>query len=290
MIIVKMHYNQAKDAVFQSYRKQTLCLRFCTFGSTINCQFVLCLSGEKEGIALVEIRLVLIGGRWAGKSSSGNTILRKERFECGRTRTAQCEGRHEVVEGRKLVVVDAPGWSSSLSLTEIPEGDKQRFKLNASKCPPGPHAFLLVIPIDSAFSMEQRRTMEEHMKLLGEQIWRYTMVLFTCGDFLGEKTIEQHIESEGDALKWLIERCNNKYHVFNNKRSNSSQVTQLLEKIDEMVWHNNSSYYKLDEQTFHIIKEKQRDVAERAEKRQKKAMEQIHQMKTLILGECDWVH
>uniref|UniRef100_A0A4W6CLT2 AIG1-type G domain-containing protein n=1 Tax=Lates calcarifer TaxID=8187 RepID=A0A4W6CLT2_LATCA len=121
------------------------------------------------------------------------------------------------------------------------------------------------------------------MKLLGERVWRYTMLLFTCGDFLGEKTIERHIESEGGALKWLIEKCRNRYHVFNNKdKSNLSQVTLLLEKIDEMVWHNNGSCYEVDEQTFTIIEKKQREVAERAEKRRRRAEEQRQQMKTLI--------
>ncbi|KAL4000227.1 NACHT, LRR and PYD domains-containing protein 1 [Sarotherodon galilaeus] len=230
-----------------------------------------------------EIRVILIGSRWAGKSSSGNTILRKERFECGRTRTAQSEVRHGLVDGRKLTVIDAPGWSSSLSLAEIPEGDKQRFKLNASKCPPGPNAFLLVIPVDSAFSLEQKTSVEEHMKLLGERVWRYTMVLFTCGDYLGEKTIEQHIESEGQALKWLIEKCLNRYHVFNNKdKSNLSQVTKLLQKIEEMVCYNGGSYYKVEEHIFQVIKEKQKEVAERAEERRKKAEDQRHDMKALI--------
>lgn len=185
-------------------------------------------------------------------------------------------------------MVDAAGWSSSHSLAEISEGDKQRFKLNVSKCPPGPHAFLLVIPIDSAFSVEQRRTVEAHMNLLGKRVWRYTMVLFTCEDFLGEKTIEQHIESEGDALKWVIESCSNRYHVFNDEeKGNLSQVTVLLEKIDEMVWNNNSRYYEVDRQTFHIIKEKQREVAERAEKRRRRAEEHRQQTKSLISGEYD---
>ncbi|XP_072246030.1 GTPase IMAP family member 8-like [Leuresthes tenuis] len=235
-----------------------------------------------------EVRLVLIGRRWSGKSSSANTILRKERFDCGRTRTVQAEVRREVVEGRKLIVVDAPGWSSSLSLNEIPEGDKQRFKLNASKCPPGPHVFLLVIPIDSAFSVDHRTTVEQHMKLLGERVWRFTMVLFTCGDDLGEKTIEQHIESEGEALKWLIEKCGNSYHVFNNKdKMNLSQVTELLEKIDQMVRNNGGSYYKVDEQTLRILTEKQQEVAKRAKERQKRAEEQRQQMMTLITEEMN---
>ncbi|XP_031724098.1 GTPase IMAP family member 8 [Anarrhichthys ocellatus] len=239
--------------------------------------------GERESTTLSEVRLILIGGRWAGKSFSGNTILRKERFECGRTRTAQTEVRHGAVEDRHLTVVDAPGWSSSLSLTEIPEGDKRRFKLNASKCPPGPHVFLLVVPIDSAFSVDNRRTVEEHMKLLGERVWRYTMVLFTCGDFLWGKTIEQHIESEGDSLKWLTVRCRNRYHVFNNKeKRNSDQVTQLLQKIDEMMRHNDGSWYQVDQQTLNTIKEKQREVVERAEMRRRRSEEQRRQMKTRI--------
>ncbi|XP_022607124.1 GTPase IMAP family member 8-like [Seriola dumerili] len=121
------------------------------------------------------------------------------------------------------------------------------------------------------------------MKLLGERVWRYTVVLFTCGDYLGGKTIEQHIESEGDALKWLIERCKNRYHVINNKeKSNSSQVTLLLQKIDEIVSDNNGSYYEVDEQTLTIIEKKQREVAERAEKRRRRAEEQRQQMTTLI--------
>ncbi|XP_030288878.1 GTPase IMAP family member 8-like isoform X2 [Sparus aurata] len=239
--------------------------------------------GEKDSISPSEIRLVLIGGRWAGKSSCGNTILGEGRFECGRTRTAQSEARHTEVEGRRLIVVDAPGWKCSLSLTEIPERDKQSFKLNASKCPPGPNVFLLVIPIDCAFSGEQRRIVEQHMRLLREQAWRYTMVLFTCGDILGKKTIEQHIESEGDALKWLIDKCRHRYHVFNNKeKSDSSQVTQLLEKINEMVRHNEGSYYEVDEQTLNIIETKQREVAEKAEKRRRRAEEQRQQMKTVL--------
>ncbi|XP_076009638.1 GTPase IMAP family member 8-like [Genypterus blacodes] len=224
---------------------------------------------------IAELRLILIGGRWAGKSSCGNTILTDKRFECGRSRTAQSELRHGEVAGRKLSVVDAVGWSSSLSLAEIPERDKERFKLNPFRCLPGPHAFLLVVPIDSAFASAQRRTLEEHMKLLGGRVWRYTMVLFTCGDYLNGRTIETHIESEGEALKWLIQKCRNRYCVFFNKEKyEPSQVTGLLEKIDEMVQQNSGGYYEVDEPTLRIIETKQQEETERAKKRQERAEEE----------------
>lgn len=52
-------------------------------------------------------------------------------------------------------------------------------------------------------------------------------------------TIEQHIESEGKDLQVLAEKCGNRYQVFDNeKRENCAQVTELLQKIDEMVSRN----------------------------------------------------
>lgn len=232
-----------------------------------------------------ERRLVLIGARRDGKSSSANIILRKERFESGGIRTAHSEARNEIVENRNLVVVDTPGWKYSTSLSEISERDKQQLKLYASQCPPGPHAFLLVIPTDSSFTHTQKRAVQEHMKLLGDQVWRYTMVLFTIGDYLGRRTIEEHIESEGEALTWLIEKCQNRYHVFNNKdNSNSSQVIELMEKIDVMVDENDNSFYMLDNQMIDTIRKKQEEVAAKAEQRLRRVLEQRQEMKRVLSG------
>uniref|UniRef100_A0A3P9KGJ3 AIG1-type G domain-containing protein n=1 Tax=Oryzias latipes TaxID=8090 RepID=A0A3P9KGJ3_ORYLA len=232
---------------------------------------------------LSEVRLVLIGGRWAGKSSSANTILRQKKFDFGRIRTHQSKMIEGEVGGRKLAVVDTPGWRSSLCLSDVPQRDQQRFRLNVSKCPPGPNAFLLVIPVDSAFSVEQKITVEEHMKLLGEHAWRFSMVLFTFGDFLGEKTIEEHIESEGLALRWLIEKCGNRYHMFNNKdKDNSSQVSLLLEKIDEMARNNSGRCYEVDQRILKKIRQKQEEVASRAKERRRKAEEKRQRMLKFI--------
>lgn len=55
------------------------------------------------------------------------------------------------------------------------------------------------------------------MKILGEHVWRHTIILFTWGDMLVDMTIEQHIESEGKDLQLLVENCGNRYHVFDNE-------------------------------------------------------------------------
>ncbi|RVE73785.1 hypothetical protein OJAV_G00034830 [Oryzias javanicus] len=232
---------------------------------------------------LSEVRLVLIGARWAGKSLSANTILREKKFDWGRNRTPHSEMKEGVVGGRKLAVVDTPGWRSALSLSDVPQRDKQKFRLNVSKCPPGPDAFLLVVPVDSAFSREQKMTVEEHMRLLGEHAWRFTMVLFTFGDFLGDRTIEEHIENEGQALRWLTEKCGNRYHMFNNKNEeDSSQVSLLLEKIDDMARKNNGRHYEADEHILKTIKQKQEEVAARAKERRRRTEEERQRMMKII--------
>ncbi|KAM9796266.1 GTPase IMAP family member 8-like [Syngnathus typhle] len=240
------------------------------------------MANPEELNGMPEQRLVIIGARGEGKSSAANTILTKQRFECSRTQTQQAEARHGVVEGRNLVLVDTPGWKRSPSLNEIPERDKQQFKLYASKCQPGPHAFLLVVPTDASFSHKEKKAVLDYMKLLGNRVWSYTMVLFTFGDYLGNKTIEQHIESEGAALTWLIGKCNDRYHVLNNKdKSNLSQVTELLEKIDEMVRENNDGFYMLDSSVFHAI-QKRDEVAKKAQQRLRKALEKQEELNKII--------
>uniref|UniRef100_A0A672KYV7 AIG1-type G domain-containing protein n=1 Tax=Sinocyclocheilus grahami TaxID=75366 RepID=A0A672KYV7_SINGR len=89
------------------------------------------------------------------------------------------------------------------------------------------------------FTGAQRKTVQGHLELLGEGVWSHTIVLFIHGDDLLDTSIEQHIESEGQDLQWLLDKCGNRYHVLNFKdRSDDTQVKELLEKIEETVAQN----------------------------------------------------
>uniref|UniRef100_A0A674BM58 AIG1-type G domain-containing protein n=1 Tax=Salmo trutta TaxID=8032 RepID=A0A674BM58_SALTR len=184
---------------------------------------------------LSELRIVLLGSRLSGKCSAGNAILGRDEFDLGRA--AQCVKRRKEVAGRQVTVVDTPGHCES-----TPELVKQEIVLSVSQCPPGPHTLLLVIRGDDSFTEEHREA--EHLELLSETVWSHTIVLFTYGGCLGNTAIQQHIESEGKALQWLVEKCGSKYHVLNNvNEGDGSEVTELLEKIEEMVAGNSGDVF-----------------------------------------------
>lgn len=106
--------------------------------------------------------------------------------------------------------------------------------------------------------------MEEHASSLGLNIWDHMIVLFTFGDLLVEKSVELFIESEGDALQWVIEKCGNRYHVFNNMdKGDANQVNELFEKIEEKVAGIERRMYVMSDENLQHVNERRRKAEER---------------------------
>ncbi|XP_065147552.1 GTPase IMAP family member 8-like isoform X2 [Paramisgurnus dabryanus] len=222
---------------------------------------------------LSDLRIVLMGDKYAGKSSSGNIILNREEFDL--KRSAQCVKRQREVADRHITVIEAPGWWIDEPVEKSTELLKEEILLSVSLCPPGPHIVLLVIRADTRFKDVERKVFQGYVDLLGERVWSHTIVLFTFGDFLGDTTIEQHIESEGEDLQWLVEKCGNRYHLLNNKnRSDETQIKDLLEKIEETVTENNGCCFEMDRKILEEIEDRRRAEEERAEERMKRMKKQ----------------
>ncbi|KAL0155954.1 hypothetical protein M9458_050217 [Cirrhinus mrigala] len=220
-----------------------------------------------------------MGHKLTGKSSTGNSILGKEEFDL--KRSAQCVRRHGEVADRHITVIEAPGWWSDYTVEKSPELLKQEILRSVSLCPPGPHAVLLIIRVNNIFKEEQRKVLQGHLDLLGERVWSHTIVVFTRGDRLLETSIEQHIESEGQDLQWLLDKCGNRYHVLNNKnRSDDTQIKELLEKIEETVAQNNNCHFEIDRKILQEMKERRKAEEERAEERMKRMKKQRENIKS----------
>lgn len=78
----------------------------------------------------------------------------------------------------------------------------------------GPLAFPLGLP----FIRRDKVAVEKHLDCSEE--WSRTMVLFSRGDWLAGRgtTIEEYIQSAGSELRWLLEKCGNRYHVNNKEK------------------------------------------------------------------------
>uniref|UniRef100_I3J1H0 AIG1-type G domain-containing protein n=1 Tax=Oreochromis niloticus TaxID=8128 RepID=I3J1H0_ORENI len=179
------------------------------------------------------LRLVMVGAQWSAKSSAGNTILRKKAF---RRRTGKCV-KHGGYFGRiNVAVVETPGWPAD---TMAPVWLKEEVLHSVSMCAPGPHVFLLVVPISKAFTEEDHKALVELLMPFGERVWRHCMVLFTWGDWLNDRLIEEHIAGEGKSLQWLVEKCGYRYHVLNcHGLSNHLLIEELFRKIIDMITRN----------------------------------------------------
>uniref|UniRef100_A0A671Q3I2 AIG1-type G domain-containing protein n=1 Tax=Sinocyclocheilus anshuiensis TaxID=1608454 RepID=A0A671Q3I2_9TELE len=210
-------------------------------------------NGQKYDLQdLTQIQIVMLGASWASRSSAGNLILGKESFEVGGPRTTVCcNVKNAALDEKLLTVVDTPGWYYNYPVEKTPEMDKLEIRRSVHLCAPGPNAILLTIPIAISYDRTVHTAVEEHMSLLGEKVWNHTIVLFTWGDCLGDTTIEERIEKEDKHLELLTEKCGNRYHVFNCKNhTDRTQVTELLEKIEEIMMENNNSHYTLTEETW----------------------------------------
>lgn len=176
----------------------------------------------------IDLKITLLGGRHSGKSSTGNTILNRDEFEFDGQDIDLVEKKGNVT-GRDLTIIKVPSWNS-LKLEKY--NLIEELSLHAHGC----GVVLLVVNCSSSFRNVEFKATVARLSVLGKQLWRHTLVLFTNGDWLGGTTIEQHIESEGEPLRKMVENCGNRYHVLNNKdREDRSQVSELLEKIEEVV-------------------------------------------------------
>lgn len=180
---------------------------------------------------LPEVRLVMLGWRWPGKSLTGNTIIGREEFRLERA-AEFCVKRQTEVDGQEVTVVDTPGWFSA---QDTPPSYKQEIVRGATLCPPGPHAFLLVIPV-GMFTEVDRARIEEHVSLFGEHVWRHTILVFSWAEVLRKISIERFIRREGKELQWVVEKCKRRYFVINNCIfGEHPQVGHLLRKVEKMV-------------------------------------------------------
>ncbi|KAL1279069.1 hypothetical protein QQF64_025742 [Cirrhinus molitorella] len=174
--------------------------------------------------------LVLLGTKGAGKSSTGNTILGREAFKterCSTSATQDIAVQSGTVDELSVIVYDTPGFCD----TNMSEEEMKQL-MKKKECDLGPCAFILVLRADR-FTEEDRETVEKVEKILEEECLKKTWIIFTRGDELENRnmTIQEFI-NENEPLNKLMQKYDQRYQVFNNKRRPTKmQVKMLLTKM-----------------------------------------------------------
>ncbi|XP_062372565.1 GTPase IMAP family member 9-like [Sardina pilchardus] len=204
---------------------------------------------------LKEMRIVLLGKTGDGKSSSGNTILGDSSSNTFQAKsspssvTKTCEAHMGRRAGKEtsIQIIDTPGFfDTRLSEKELVTEVFRCFTMSV----PGPHAFVIVLRL-GRFTEQEIETVAKIREYIGNDAFRYTVVLFSNGNDLDDdQTIEQFADQSVE-LKELVKKCGGRCHVIDNKhwnqqheyRSNRVQVEKLLDTIEEMVRQNGGGCY-----------------------------------------------
>lgn len=136
-------------------------------------------------------------------------------------------------------MVDTPDWFQS---ERSPEEVKAQISSFVALLAPGPHAFLLCVPVDRPARSELSALSALEAAFGPDAVRRHTIVLFTRSELLPDaaevEQVEAYIASRRPEMLELVQRCGDRYHVLQ-----SGGGDELLEKVQQTVKESGGDFY-----------------------------------------------
>ncbi|XP_071137028.1 GTPase IMAP family member 4-like [Mytilus edulis] len=198
---------------------------------------------------LLSTRIALIGISGAGKSTIGNTLLGRKKFEtspAAESVTLKCDTAEAVLEsGRKIKVADTPGVYDTENVHMVDEVIKFLEFLS-----PGPHAFLIVLT-PNRISKRDVNILDEVQTLFRDDplFFRFAILVFVrksdiIGDYGCSEDIHEYIKdhTNRDILN-LYEKCGERAIAVENRQPwegrnvEAIEIMKEIDKLDGVYFH-----------------------------------------------------
>ncbi|XP_055014445.1 uncharacterized protein LOC129410390 [Boleophthalmus pectinirostris] len=147
----------------------------------------------------------------------------------------------------EVAVVDTPDWFNT---EKSPEEVRAQITSCVTLSSPGPHAFLMCVPVDQPAKIELQALRALGSVFGTDAVQKHTIAIFTFSDRLRDsgkakgKGTEAYISSERPDLLKLVEKCTDRFHIMErDTRTGASNVAELLEMVDQTVKEAGGQYF-----------------------------------------------
>lgn len=142
-----------------------------------------------------------------------------------------------------MVVVSSPAWFGSGC---DPKERRRHISSFIALSSPGPHAFLLCVPVNQPAD-EEAKALDLLEELFGPSAVGNTIVLFTHTEELEEdEQLEEYLVTWRKDLQELVERCGDRYHTLETRSGEPEEgkaVEELLEKVEQVVGEGGTQHF-----------------------------------------------
>ncbi|XP_031176923.1 GTPase IMAP family member 7 isoform X3 [Sander lucioperca] len=213
-----------------------------------------------------ELRLVVLGRAGAGKGSAVQTILGLQDSQPGTEAAGiqECSKHRGEAAGRQVVVVSSPPWFGSGC---DPEERRRHISSFIALSSPGPHAFLLCVPVNQPADAEAK-ALDVLKELFGPSaVSTTTIMLFTHTEELAEdEQLEEYLVTWRKDLRALVERCGDHYHTLETRGGEPEEgraVEELLEKVEQAARESGTPHFScaLYREAEEKVRERQVEIA-----------------------------